>query len=384
MAAAPPTSPPTRPSSRVTSTSPSASGAVLSGCAAGGAAGAPLPGGGDPARGGGDRGGAGVPERVLRLEAQDGHAWAVSFAFAKADRRVSVYYFYVLDRDFGPGFIKLCSYFPYPAKVWVNGHEWAKRQAAREGLAFTELANGFASCEDPAALQAICDVFYTKLHNRLLGPLLAADRPPPHPSSARPYASSTTRSTTTSNTLAWARPRELAPNAKNSATKETRRKLQTAAPLGVGVPGVGPPRSSPPACWSGAAPRPPRATGVSGPRRRRSGQGAAEGRASTHEYAATLDRGGGEVAAPPAGNRPVRVRAQGSRARRGRWQPAGAARSSPLASLAVEGRAFLLQQHPGSGAGDAQQLGRCPRGQRDRRPAGRPGPSAGPRWRRPG
>jgi hypothetical protein len=82
---------------------------------------------------------------------------AVSFAFAKADRRVSVYYFYVLDRDFGPGFIKLCSYFPYPAKVWVNGHQWAKRQATREGLAFTELANGFASCDDPAALQQVCD-----------------------------------------------------------------------------------------------------------------------------------------------------------------------------------------------------------------------------------
>jgi len=63
----------------------------------------------------------------------------------------------VLDRDFGPGFIKLCSYFPYPAKVWVNGHEWAKRQATTAGVAFTELANGFATCDDPAALQAICD-----------------------------------------------------------------------------------------------------------------------------------------------------------------------------------------------------------------------------------
>jgi hypothetical protein len=41
--------------------------------------------------------------------------------------------------------------------VWVNGHEWAKRQATVQGLAFTELANGFASCDDPAALQAICD-----------------------------------------------------------------------------------------------------------------------------------------------------------------------------------------------------------------------------------
>ena len=44
------------------------------------------------------------------------------FRFAKTDRRVSVFYFYVLDAEFGPGFIKLCTYFPYPAKVWVNGH----------------------------------------------------------------------------------------------------------------------------------------------------------------------------------------------------------------------------------------------------------------------
>jgi hypothetical protein len=47
----------------------------------------------------------------------------------------------------------------YPAKVWLNGHEWAKRQAHRAGLGFAQLANGFASCEDPAALQAICDRF---------------------------------------------------------------------------------------------------------------------------------------------------------------------------------------------------------------------------------
>jgi hypothetical protein len=51
------------------------------------------------------------------------------FDFPKVDRRVSVYYFYVLDPDFGAGFIKLCSDFPYPGKVWLNGHEWAKRQA---------------------------------------------------------------------------------------------------------------------------------------------------------------------------------------------------------------------------------------------------------------
>jgi hypothetical protein len=83
----------------------------------------------------------------------------VSFDFVKEDRRVGMYYFYVLDAEFGPGFIKICTYFPYPAKVWLNGHEWAKRQARHAGICFGELANGFASCEDPVGLQAICDRF---------------------------------------------------------------------------------------------------------------------------------------------------------------------------------------------------------------------------------
>ncbi len=43
--------------------------------------------------------------------------------------------------------------------MWCNGHEWAKRQAVREGVEFTARANGFASCAHPEALQAICDSF---------------------------------------------------------------------------------------------------------------------------------------------------------------------------------------------------------------------------------
>ena len=87
-------------------------------------------------------------------EAPNGIPW---FAFTKADRRVSCYYFYLWDAEFGPAFIKLCAYFPYPAKIWVNGHEWAKRQAARAGIGYRELSNGFAATDDPAGLQAICD-----------------------------------------------------------------------------------------------------------------------------------------------------------------------------------------------------------------------------------
>jgi hypothetical protein len=87
------------------------------------------------------------------------HPNAVSFDFFKEERRVGIYYFYILDPDFGPGFIKICTYAPWPAKVWLNGHEWAKRQATRAGLAFTALSNGFASCDQPERLQAICDSF---------------------------------------------------------------------------------------------------------------------------------------------------------------------------------------------------------------------------------
>jgi hypothetical protein len=81
------------------------------------------------------------------------------YEFVREERRVGVYYFYVRDPEFGPGFIKIGTYFPYPAKVWLNGHEWAKQQADKSGVGYTALANGFATCDQPAALQAICDRF---------------------------------------------------------------------------------------------------------------------------------------------------------------------------------------------------------------------------------
>ena len=52
------------------------------------------------------------------------------FGYRKADRRVTAYYFYLVDEEFGPAFVKVCAYFPYPRKIWLNGHEYAKRAAA--------------------------------------------------------------------------------------------------------------------------------------------------------------------------------------------------------------------------------------------------------------
>ena len=80
------------------------------------------------------------------------YAWLVrSSAF------INFFYFYCVDADFGPFFLKFSTYFPYTAKLCINGNEWAKRQAAKAGIGFTPLDNGFAACQDVAAVQAICD-----------------------------------------------------------------------------------------------------------------------------------------------------------------------------------------------------------------------------------
>ena len=67
----------------------------------------------------------------------------------------------------------------------MNGHAWAKRQAAAAaGIGFTALSNGFASCADPDARPQICDrfgpgtvpVWFERWMARLPLPLTGADR----------------------------------------------------------------------------------------------------------------------------------------------------------------------------------------------------------------
>jgi hypothetical protein len=79
------------------------------------------------------------------------------YDFARAERRITVYYFYVFDREWGPCSIQICAYAPYSGQLWCNGHERAKRELLRRGIAFEPLRNGFRGCADAAALQGICD-----------------------------------------------------------------------------------------------------------------------------------------------------------------------------------------------------------------------------------
>jgi hypothetical protein len=47
-----------------------------------------------------------------RRDARGVYPWII-----RSTAMVNHYYVYILDRDFGPLFIKFCSYFPYPAKA---------------------------------------------------------------------------------------------------------------------------------------------------------------------------------------------------------------------------------------------------------------------------
>jgi hypothetical protein len=94
------------------------------------------------------------------------------------------YYVYILDRDFGPLFIKFCSYFPYPAKLCLNGHEWLKRQLTHRGIPFEPLDNGIRSTDEAGRVQRIADTLdaakidavFRKWLRRVPHPFVAAHR----------------------------------------------------------------------------------------------------------------------------------------------------------------------------------------------------------------
>ena len=102
----------------------------------------------------------------------------------KATALVNQYYFYGLDEDFGPFFLKFSSYFPFTGRLCLNGHEYVKRQLAKEGIAYQALDNGILRCANPQRMQAIADgldaakidAFLRKWLARLPHPFSAADQ----------------------------------------------------------------------------------------------------------------------------------------------------------------------------------------------------------------
>ena len=95
--------------------------------------------------------------RSFKAHKRCGPGKAVTFDFSRQSVAVNHFYFYVHDRDWGPAFLKIGTYVPYPVKLCLNGHEWVKQHLHRQRIRFESLDNGFLSCPDAAALQAACD-----------------------------------------------------------------------------------------------------------------------------------------------------------------------------------------------------------------------------------
>jgi hypothetical protein len=95
---------------------------------------------------------------VFRTERRRNEKTGATYPWlVRSSAMVNHFYVYCMDRDFGPFFLKFCTYFPYNAKLCLNGHEYVKQQLSNRGLAYEALDNGILSCDDPKRVQAICD-----------------------------------------------------------------------------------------------------------------------------------------------------------------------------------------------------------------------------------
>jgi hypothetical protein len=118
---------------------------------------------------------------VLRTERRHAANGATYPWLVRSTAMVNHFYIYCVDRDFGPFFLKFCTYFPYNAKLCINGHEWLKRQLAQKGIGFEALDNGVLSCDNPKRAQALADGLSAEKIDALLRKWL---RKLPHPYTA--------------------------------------------------------------------------------------------------------------------------------------------------------------------------------------------------------
>jgi hypothetical protein len=105
------------------------------------------------------------PGVAVILKSRENAAVAVSHAnrgqpHIEMQRRfVWQYYFYLQDRDFGRMFLRVCPYFPFNARVCINGHEWLARRMAEEAIPFRQCGNAFLACGDPRRMGQLADEF---------------------------------------------------------------------------------------------------------------------------------------------------------------------------------------------------------------------------------
>ena len=54
-------------------------------------------------------------------------------------------------------FVRVCPYFPFPARIYLNQHFWLANRLRGRGIRFKQCSNAFLSCSDPKTFQQLAD-----------------------------------------------------------------------------------------------------------------------------------------------------------------------------------------------------------------------------------
>jgi len=54
-------------------------------------------------------------------------------------------------------FVRVCPYFPFPARIYLNQHHWLAQRMRLHGIRFRQSTNAFSQCRDPQALERFAD-----------------------------------------------------------------------------------------------------------------------------------------------------------------------------------------------------------------------------------
>ena len=122
-------------------------------------------------------------ERARVFCSTHGGGRATNFRVKEDRRMVNYYYFYIRDREYGEGFVRICTYPPFGTRIWLNGHGYLAARLAEQGIAVGLEDNCVVSCADPKALQKAADEFQKQVEptarrwlSMVPGPLTAEER----------------------------------------------------------------------------------------------------------------------------------------------------------------------------------------------------------------
>jgi len=94
------------------------------------------------------------PSRILTaIGNKKENRWHLEFK----QRWVHHYNFYLKDSEWGRMFVRVCPYFPFSARIYLNQHFWLAQRLRQEGIRFRLSTNAFSQCSDPEALQQFAD-----------------------------------------------------------------------------------------------------------------------------------------------------------------------------------------------------------------------------------